>query len=58
MLIIPAVAKKPSLAAAARGKVRAILGGRRAAVGASDSALIQDQIAVFKALEGGWRSGD
>ena len=28
-----------------------------AAVAASDSALIQDQIAVFKALGGGWRSG-
>jgi NodT family efflux transporter outer membrane factor (OMF) lipoprotein len=28
-----------------------------AAVAASDSALIQDQIAVFKALGGGWRQG-
>jgi outer membrane protein TolC len=28
-----------------------------AAVAASDSALIQDQIAVFKALGGGWRPG-
>ncbi len=28
-----------------------------AAVATSDSALIQDQIAVFKALGGGWRSG-
>ncbi len=28
-----------------------------AAVAASDSALVQDQIAVFKALGGGWRSG-
>jgi NodT family efflux transporter outer membrane factor (OMF) lipoprotein len=29
-----------------------------AAVAASDAALAQDQIAVFKALGGGWRSGD
>jgi outer membrane protein TolC len=28
-----------------------------AAVAASDSALVQDQIAVFKALGGGWRRG-
>jgi NodT family efflux transporter outer membrane factor (OMF) lipoprotein len=28
-----------------------------AAVAASDSALVQDQIAVFKALGGGWRAG-
>jgi NodT family efflux transporter outer membrane factor (OMF) lipoprotein len=28
-----------------------------AAVAASDSALVQDQIAVFKALGGGWRTG-
>jgi NodT family efflux transporter outer membrane factor (OMF) lipoprotein len=28
-----------------------------AAVAASDSVLVQDQIAVFKALGGGWRSG-
>jgi outer membrane protein TolC len=28
-----------------------------AAVAASDSALIQVQIAVFKALGGGWRPG-
>jgi outer membrane protein TolC len=27
-----------------------------AAVAASDAALVQDQIAVFKALGGGWRS--
>jgi NodT family efflux transporter outer membrane factor (OMF) lipoprotein len=28
-----------------------------AAVAASDSALVQDQVAVFKALGGGWRAG-
>jgi len=28
-----------------------------AAVAAADAALIQDQIAVFKALGGGWRDG-
>ena len=27
-----------------------------AAVASSDAALVQDQIAVFKALGGGWRS--
>jgi outer membrane protein TolC len=29
-----------------------------AAVAASDAALVQDQIAIFKALGGGWRGGD
>jgi outer membrane protein TolC len=29
-----------------------------AAVAAADAALVQDQIAVFKALGGGWRGQD
>ena len=29
-----------------------------AAVAASDAALVQDQIAVFKALGGGWKAAD
>jgi len=35
-----------------------VLVGADAAVAASDAALVQDQIAVFKALGGGWKSGE